>query len=108
VQAEYANKLLFIATLAFAKLSIISLLMILTESDLHRRLATAQTVVIALWGIVSEFVAAFQCGIKEPLRFIGPESHCLNLVRCFLLAMSLTSANLHRHLSGSVWALSIF
>jgi hypothetical protein len=62
VQAEYANKLLFIATLAFAKLSIISLLMILTESDLHRRLATAQTVVIALWGIVSEFV---------PVRYQG-------------------------------------
>ena len=82
-QGEYANKLLFIATLGFAKLSIISLLMILTASDLHRNLGLALTGFIALWGVLSVFVTAFQCGTVEPWRFIGTE-HCLDLVRCML------------------------
>ncbi|KAF2824245.1 hypothetical protein CC86DRAFT_468415 [Ophiobolus disseminans] len=83
-KAEYANKLLYIATLAFAKLSIISLLMILTASDLHRNLGTGLAAVIALWGVVAEFVAAFQCGSAEPIRFIGRESRCINLTTFWL------------------------
>ncbi|KAF1960760.1 hypothetical protein CC80DRAFT_544155 [Byssothecium circinans] len=79
-KAEYANKLLYIATLALAKLSIISLLMILTASDLHRILGIGLTVLIALWGIVSEFVAAFQCGTTQPWRFIGMETRCLSML----------------------------
>ncbi|CAO2652760.1 Nn.00g021710.m01.CDS01 [Neocucurbitaria sp. VM-36] len=78
-KSEYANKLLYIATLAFAKLSIISLLMILTASDLHRNLGIGLTGFIALWGIASEFVTAFQCGTVEPWRFLGPEVQCLDL-----------------------------
>ena len=85
-KAEYANKLLYIATLAFAKLSIISLLMILTASDLHRNLGIGLTAFIALWGFISEFVAAFQCSSVEPWRFIGPESRCLDLVRSVMYA----------------------
>lgn len=80
-KAEFANKLLFIATLAFAKLSIISLLMFLTISDIHHMMATGLAATVALWGVVAEFVAAFQCGTQDPLRFIGPEHHCQNLVR---------------------------
>ncbi|KAF2014376.1 hypothetical protein BU24DRAFT_463171 [Aaosphaeria arxii CBS 175.79] len=78
-KAEYANRLLYIATLAFAKLSIISLLMILTAADLHRRFCYSMTAVIALWGVVSVFVGAFQCGIDEPWRFIGPGNTCSNM-----------------------------
>ncbi|KAL6710958.1 hypothetical protein ACN47E_006833 [Coniothyrium glycines] len=77
-KGEYVNKLLYIATLAFAKLSIISLLMILTASNLHRNLGIGLTGFIALWGIVSEFVTAFQCGAKEPWRFIGIEGQCID------------------------------
>jgi hypothetical protein len=80
LQSEYANRLLYIATLALAKLSIISLLMILTAADLHRRLGVVMAVSIALWGVVGDFVAAFQCGANEPWRFFGPQSDCLNLV----------------------------
>lgn len=83
LQSEYANKLLYIATLALAKLSIISLLMILTASDLHRNLGVGLTAVIALWGIASELVAAFQCGLIEPWRFVGVDTHCMSLV-CFI------------------------
>ena len=79
-QSEYAGKLLYIATLALAKLSIISLMMILTASDLHRRLGICLTCFIALWGIASELVAAFQCGIHAPWHSFGPGSNCSSLV----------------------------
>ncbi|KAF1946912.1 hypothetical protein EJ02DRAFT_418256 [Clathrospora elynae] len=78
-KGEYANKLLYIATLAFAKLSIISLLMILTASKFHRNLGIALTCFIGLWGVVSEFVSAFQCGTVEPWRYIGVEGRCFNM-----------------------------
>ncbi|KAH7359538.1 hypothetical protein BKA66DRAFT_500717 [Pyrenochaeta sp. MPI-SDFR-AT-0127] len=78
-KGEYVNKLLYIATLAFAKLSIISLLMILTAANLHRNLGLGLTGFIALWGIVSAFVTAFQCGTVEPWRFFKPNSNCLDL-----------------------------
>jgi hypothetical protein len=56
--------------------------MILTASSLHRRLGWILTGFIAIWGVMSEFVSAFQCGNVEPWRFIGIEEHrCLDLVR---------------------------
>jgi hypothetical protein len=79
-EAEYANKLLYIATLVLAKLSIISLLMILTASDLHRNFGIGLTGIIAAWGFISELVAAFQCGHVDPWRFIGSAHRCLDLV----------------------------
>jgi hypothetical protein len=79
-QAEYANKLLYIATLALAKLSIISLLMILTASDLHRNLGIALACIISLWGFVSEFVGAFECGSSEPWQFLDSTTRCLDQV----------------------------
>jgi hypothetical protein len=80
IKAEYANKLLYITTLVFAKLSIISLLMMLAEGPLHGNLGIGLTGIIATWGFVSEFVAAFQCGSVEPWRFLGSENHCIDLV----------------------------
>lgn len=54
--------------------------MILTAADLHRRLGIILTALIAVWGLVSEFVAALQCGIEEPWRFFGEGSSCFSLV----------------------------
>jgi hypothetical protein len=108
-QGDYANKLLYIATLAFAKLSIISLLMILTASNLHRKLGWILTGLIALWGILSEFVSAFQCGANEPWRFLGMNDQCLDLVsllRCRGVAGG--SLTRYRYLFGVAWALSIY
>ncbi|KAF1832567.1 hypothetical protein BDW02DRAFT_554610 [Decorospora gaudefroyi] len=79
-KGEYANKLLYIATLGFAKLSIISLLKILTASVLHRNLGLVLTGFITLWAFLSTFVSAFQCGPVEPWRFIRAEHRCLDLV----------------------------
>lgn len=55
--------------------------MILTAADLHRNLGIGLTAFIALWGIVSELVTAFQCGTIEPWRFFNPNGSCLDLVR---------------------------
>ncbi|KAF2035185.1 hypothetical protein EK21DRAFT_54871 [Setomelanomma holmii] len=87
-QSEYANKLLFIVTLVFAKLSIISLLRNITEAELHRYLGITLTVTIALWGVVFAIVTSFQCGGSEPWRFIDRESKCFNLAS-FWLSMSI-------------------
>ncbi|KAK7187760.1 hypothetical protein PSPO01_05962 [Paraphaeosphaeria sporulosa] len=78
-KAEYANKLLYIATLTLAKLSIISLLMLLTASHSHHKFGWVLTVSIALWGIVTELVAAFQCGAQKPWLFHGDDAHCLSV-----------------------------
>ena len=96
VQSEYANKLLYISTLALAKLSIISLLRVLTASDLHRNLGIGLTLFIALWGIVSVGVGALQCGADEPWRFIGSRSHCHSLV-CICLVVALAIYRLIMH-----------
>ncbi|ORX91865.1 hypothetical protein BCR34DRAFT_271458 [Clohesyomyces aquaticus] len=81
-KSEYANKLLYIATLAFAKLSIISLLMILTASPLHHWIGRSLAASIAVWGVLSIFASAFQCGAHEPWRRLNSSgenlSHCIN------------------------------
>lgn len=79
-KSEYTNKMLYIATLAFAKMSIISLLMILTASQTHRHMGFGLAGFIAVWGVLSEFVAAFQCGIHEPWRFLDSGDKCLDMV----------------------------
>ncbi|KAF2197263.1 hypothetical protein GQ43DRAFT_496554 [Delitschia confertaspora ATCC 74209] len=78
-KSAYATKLLYIATLAFAKLSIISLLMILTASVLHRKVGITLATFIAAWGVVSEITAAFECGLKKPWNSNGPDATCLNM-----------------------------
>ena len=108
MQYDYANKMLYIATLAFAKLSIISLLMILTASELHRNIGIGVTSFIALWGVVSEFVIAFQCGPLEPWRFIQPSSLCLDLVRSASTRTQLRPTNgVSRYSFGALWASSM-
>jgi hypothetical protein len=59
--------------------------MILTASDQHRNFGIGLTSIIALWGIISQFVAAFQCGHLDSWRFIDPKRHCLNLVCTMVL-----------------------
>jgi hypothetical protein len=78
--------MLYIATLGFAKLSIISLLMILTASKMHRNLGLALAGFIALWAVFSICVSAFQCGTTDPWRFLGNEEVCFNIV-CHSLAI---------------------
>ncbi|KAF2623653.1 hypothetical protein BU25DRAFT_172087 [Macroventuria anomochaeta] len=80
MKAEYANKILYIATLALAKLSIISLLMILTASDRHRHLGLGLTGFIALWGVASVIATSFQCGSAYPWRTADAERDCIDFI----------------------------
>ncbi|KAJ4987855.1 hypothetical protein SVAN01_06585 [Stagonosporopsis vannaccii] len=80
LKAEYANKILYITTLALAKLSIISLLMILTASDKHRHLGLGLTGFIALWGLVSVIATSFQCGRTHPWRTSNRERDCIDFI----------------------------
>ena len=80
IQAEYANKLLYIATLASAKISIVSLLLLLTASEGHRRVGISLAAFIAVWGLVSVLTAAFQCSRSEPWRAFGAEARCYDMV----------------------------
>lgn len=105
-KAEYANKLLYIATLVFAKLSIISLLKMLTESTLHTNLSIALIAIISVWGFVSIFVAAFPCGKVEPWRFIEPRDKCLNLVGTTPTPVNKSCSPWSRYHSGSAWGSS--
>lgn len=82
LQAEYANSILYIATLGFSKLSIISLLMILTASKLHRHLGLGFAAFMALWAAFSICVLAFQCGTTHPWSFLGDKKMCFNIVGC--------------------------
>ena len=62
--------------------------MILTASNLHRKLGWGLTALIALWGIVTELIAAFQCGTKTPWQFLGEDAYCLGMVRSYRVSQS--------------------
>jgi hypothetical protein len=55
--------------------------MILTASDFHRNLGLSLAGFIALWGILSGLISAFQCGTSEPWLFLGRQDECFDLVR---------------------------
>ncbi|KAL1605999.1 hypothetical protein SLS59_003123 [Nothophoma quercina] len=80
LKAEYTNKILYIATLALAKLSIISLLINITASERHRHLGFGLTGFIALWGVVSVLVTSFQCGSTYPWRTGNLERDCVDFI----------------------------
>lgn len=99
--------MLYIATLVFAKLSIISLLVILTASEIHRNVGIVVIVLISLWGIVAEFVIGFQCGPVEPWRFFHRSAHCLDLVSEISFSrFSKISADNYRPYFGALWVSS--
>lgn len=99
--------MLYIATLGFAKLSIISLLMMLTASKLHRNLGLALACFIALWAVFSICVSAFQCGTIEPWRFLGNNRICFDIA-CLAVDFTITMLTVSRSLSGVPWVSSIF
>ena len=75
--------MLFIATLCFAKLSIVALIHRLTPSRTHRRLNFVIAVLVATATITSEFVAAFQCAV--PTTWVLRGDTCIERVRTIIL-----------------------
>ncbi|OCK96684.1 uncharacterized protein K441DRAFT_606998 [Cenococcum geophilum 1.58] len=75
-KSQYATKFLYVATLASAKLSIISLMVMLTASELHRMVGILLGSFIAIWAFSSEFAVAFQCGIPRTWDSLGDAANC--------------------------------
>ncbi|PQE08103.1 integral membrane protein [Rutstroemia sp. NJR-2017a BVV2] len=66
LEAGYAADLLFIASLCFVKLSIVSFIDDLTPVARQRLASRSIGVVVALWTISSLFSSAFQCSLPRP------------------------------------------
>lgn len=81
IQSGYALGFLHLATLCFAKLSIIMLLRLLSPSKLHQRLGMWIGIFIGTWGAVSELAFAFQCGLPDAWDSFG--NTCYSKVRHF-------------------------
>jgi len=64
-KSEYAAELLYIPTMAFAKLSTAWLLYQITPDVNHRRMVTILLVVAAIWAFTTELAAAFQCASPQ-------------------------------------------
>ncbi|KAI9881206.1 MAG: hypothetical protein M1830_007184 [Pleopsidium flavum] len=75
-RSGFAADLLYIANLCFAKLSVLLLLQSITPVALHKRSALAVEATTAFWAVTGEFVAAFQCHLPAPWKFIG--NTCIN------------------------------
>ncbi len=82
VQSGYAADLSYVANLCFSKLSVLFLLCSITPVARQRSLTLAVAAITVLWSLASEFVAAFQCRLPSPWRFMG--NKCIDRVRSTL------------------------
>ncbi|KAL9079934.1 MAG: hypothetical protein Q9157_001226 [Trypethelium eluteriae] len=79
-KALYAGNLLFIASLALAKLSIVVLIHQITPSESHRRLNYAISALVTVAAVTSIFAEAFQCAL--PTVWLLSGARCINRVSC--------------------------
>ncbi|MCJ1233180.1 hypothetical protein MMC14_001135 [Varicellaria rhodocarpa] len=77
-KSSYAADLLFIATLCFAKLSMIALFHLITRRKKCRLLSTSLGVFTTIWATISLITAAFACHVPFTWNIFGP--HCYNKV----------------------------
>lgn len=78
-QAEYAACILFIASLCFAKLSVVAFMIELTPIRAYKRASYFLGLVIIGWTVSSIFAASFQCDLERPWDFV--HTSCFNRVR---------------------------
>ncbi|KAH8660814.1 hypothetical protein BGZ60DRAFT_530820 [Tricladium varicosporioides] len=65
-KSTYASGILLIFSLVLTKLSVISFMQSLSPSTINLRSGYAIAAFLALWGVVSVFVSAFQCSLPNP------------------------------------------
>ena len=63
VQSEYAAGLLYILSLAFAKLAVLILVKSITPHHREQRAAYSLATLVVLWAITGLFAAAFMCHV---------------------------------------------
>ncbi|KAG6365653.1 hypothetical protein INS49_007264 [Diaporthe citri] len=76
LKAEYARDILFVLSLAMAKLSACQNIFILSPNDTPRLLARIIAWITGSWMVVCVLATAFQCGTQGP--WTQEDSHCLN------------------------------
>ncbi|KAM0799249.1 hypothetical protein BDR22DRAFT_890461 [Usnea florida] len=76
LKSQYASTFLFIASVYFAKLSLISYLRGLSLSKIDRRSSLVTGWVVTLWATIAIFTTAFQCHLPRSWDFIN--NACFN------------------------------
>ena len=69
-QSEYAASLLYVASLSFAKASVLALIRTLTPIQSHRRAAYALASIILLWCIIGILGTTFLCHLPRPWNYL--------------------------------------
>ncbi len=70
-KAQYAATFLFLASVCFAKLSLVAYLRNLTPLALYRKVSLLIGLVVALWATTAILSAAFQCRLPRPWDYIN-------------------------------------
>ena len=78
----YASDFLYVLTLGFAKLSLVSFFYSVHHQRGQRRAVLAIGIFIIAWTLASLAAVAFQCGLPKPWEVLT--LHCYNLVCLFL------------------------
>lgn len=74
LKSEYAASLLYVASLCFAKASVLALVKTLTPCRSHRRALYGLSTFVVLWAVIGEFGTAFLCHLPRPWDYL--EGHC--------------------------------
>ncbi len=77
-KAQYAATFLFIASVCFAKLSLVSFLRNLTPLPLDRKWGLIIGSLVVLWAITAALAFAFQCHLPQPWDYVNQA--CFNRV----------------------------
>ncbi len=73
-KSEYAASLLYVASLCFAKASVLALIKNLTPIRSHQQVTYGLAMLIFLWAIIGEFGTAFLCHLPRPWNYL--EGRC--------------------------------
>ncbi|KAJ6127680.1 hypothetical protein N7471_008897 [Penicillium samsonianum] len=71
MKAEYAATILYIASIACSKLSLLIFIRNLTPASLDRRVALTLGAFIGIWAIASIFTASFQCHLPQTWNYLN-------------------------------------
>lgn len=75
---QYAANLLYIASLALARVSVLIFVMQLSPRRTYKQVSLGLIITISVWSLLSVFTLAFQCSIPKPWDFYG--DRCLDRV----------------------------
>lgn len=78
LKSEYAATMLFILSVGFSKLAIVSFIHCLTPFESHRKINFDVGGLASIWIVCSAIVAACQCRLPDPWN--RAQAHCINRI----------------------------